>query len=44
MADKKAMSSEDRRQNYLKQTGRKTLTPKQQRRIRQKENKARGGK
>lgn len=38
------ISNEQRIANYLKQTGRKELTPKQQRRVRKKEDEARGGK
>jgi len=38
------MSTEKRTEVYLKQSGRKELTPRQRRRVRKKENKARGGK
>jgi len=38
------MSTEKRTEIYLKQTGRKELTPRQRRRVRKKENKARAGK
>lgn len=38
------MSNEKRTEVYLQQSGRKELTPRQRRRVRKKENKARRGK
>ncbi len=44
MPKKPKMTTDDRKESYLRQSGRKELTPRQERRIRQKENQARGNK